>query len=97
MGDATESPKRTSQTEIVAALTTHANSTKVEIMEDEKKEKLLQHLFKCVAALPAKTPLFGTLVGLVAADVVTFSDDVMRKLNDELVSGFQRCARSETF
>eukprot|EP01122_Echinamoeba_exundans_P002165 TRINITY_DN12125_c0_g1_i1.p1 TRINITY_DN12125_c0_g1~~TRINITY_DN12125_c0_g1_i1.p1 ORF type:complete len:872 (+),score=214.43 TRINITY_DN12125_c0_g1_i1:65-2680(+) len=90
LGDATEAPKRTSPAEIVAVVTMQANSAKVEIMDDEKKEKLLQHLFKCVAALPTKTPLFGTFVGLVSADVVTFSDDVMRKLNDELVAGFQR-------
>lgn len=67
-----------------------ADVVRSEIAAEDKKDALLQHLFKCVVALPTRTPLFGTLVGLVSADSPTFSDDVVRRINDELTLAFQR-------
>lgn len=90
LGDAREPPSRTTAAELVAALSTQADAVKIEIMDDEKKEKLVLHLLKCIVALPTKTALFGTLIGLVSADVPTLSDEILRKTNDELTLAFQR-------
>ena len=39
--------------------------------------KLIDYLLECVAALPAKTPVYGTLVGLLNAKDAAFGEDLL--------------------
>ena len=54
------------------------------------RDHITDILFQAVLALPTKTPIYGTLVGLISLEVDGFESDILKRVRTELHIALRR-------
>jgi hypothetical protein len=53
------------------------------------RDHIVDTVFKCVLTLPQKTNIYGTLVGLMSVEVADLAEQVVKRVNTELIQAFK--------
>lgn len=62
-----------------------------DLLEPNRTQFVVDTLFRCIVALPAKPPLYATLIALLARQRGDFLQISLSKLKSEITSSFLRC------